>query len=442
MITVAAWEENFLDRYAKEKRKIVVYGAGDGFAREKVLIPSIDMLCDKNADSIGKSCGIEVHRPEDMERIKEPFYILLCIMKETICEEVIDYLGTLKIEAVVFCMYNNIGLSHCFWGSPASYHCTTIKSPLKVHLVCSEPVWILHKFAIRLEEKLRELDVKVTLSNVTTPNADINHHIQFSSYHPYPQDTMMISHVDSGKLLKSLKWYIERTSLGICMSKETMQQLTMWGVPREKLCYINPAHDGVVKPRKYVIGITHKWHDDTRKRASAIVEIIDDIDPDYFEFIIMGSGWEDIILEIRNKGVDVKYYPEFDYDQYMEIVPTFDYLLYTGFDEGSMSYPDAVAAGVGTIVTPQGFHLDNNFPIDYPCRTIQDFKNAFSDLRKKKKDRVDSVREWTWENYAKKHLAIWNYLTRRKSLEELYSEQFRYEDGIYSMLIEDNRFTN
>ena len=52
---------------------------------------------------------------------------------------------------------------------------------------------------------------------------------------------------------------------------------------------------------------------------------------------------------------------------------------------------------------------------------------------------MQSVANWTWNQYVLKHLEIWNYLLRRKSLSELYKNQLFYEDGIFSMLIEDNR---
>ena len=113
--------------------------------------------------------------------------------------------------------------------------------------------------------------------------------------------------------------------------------------------------------------------------------------------------------------------------------------MYMGFDEGTMGYLDALYAGVGTIVTPQGYHLDAHCPIDYPCRTIDDFRGALLDLQDKRKTKIESVKAWTWDNYTKKHVAIWKYLLKRESLCELFNDQHLYEDGIYSVFLEDNR---
>ena len=113
-------------------------------------------------------------------------------------------------------------------------------------------------------------------------------------------------------------------------------------------------------------------------------------------------------------------------------MPLLDYYLYWGFDEGSMGYLDALRAGVGTIVTPQGFHLDVKDGITYACRTLSDFKNVLLELQNKRKKVIESVEAWTWENYVKKHLEVWNYLLGNE--EDIYKNQHMYEDGVFSIL--------
>ena len=75
-----------------------------------------------------------------------------------------------------------------------------------------------------------------------------------------------------------------------------------------------------------------------------------------------------------------------------------------------MGFLDALSAGVKTIVTPQGFHLDVEKGIDYSCRTIDQFTNVLYDLQYEREKRIASVADWTWENYAKKHMEVWEYL--------------------------------
>jgi len=312
---------------------------------------------------------------------------------------------------------------------------------LRVRIVDMESGWIIGKFARKLCEELVKLGVDADISDKRDSSADINHYPLYTfidySNSRHINDTMMITHVDSLSKVELIKGRLKTYGMGICMSKHTMDYLTSLGVPREKLCYINPAHDHIIKPRKYVIGLTYRKYDDCRKRDEFLIDIAKNIDKDYFRIVIMGAGWEKIVDEIRELGVETEYYNEFDYDRYVNLVPTFDFFLYFGNDEGNMGYLDALAAGVETIVTPQGYHLDAKGGLTYPCETLADYIETFNAIAEKKKKRVHSVEEWTWENFAKKHLEVWNYILKRKSLNELFQNRGLYSDGIFSVLPEE-----
>lgn len=369
--------------------------------------------------------------------------MIITVKSKVLYSEICEELADINVEARTFHLYDNIAFFTSYFTSPVSYTAENNSSRLRVNIVFDDYGWILSKFAYRMESQLNELGIEVSTSNKARNDVDINHHIQFATYAPLPNDTLMISHVDSVKLLRVLKKQLETAAMGICMSRETMNQLVAEGISRRKLCYINPAHDGIVEIKKYVVGITHRCYEkwDVRKRTSALLDMLDGVEPVYFRFIIMGEGWNEIVSSMERRGFEVTYYPKFKYDTYMKIIPQMDYYFFMGFDEGSMGYLDALTAGVGTIVTPQGFHLDNHFPIDYPCRTVEEFRGAFLDLQTKRKRRIQSVKAWSWENYTKKHVELWNYILRRKTIQELFENQLLYEDGIFSTLVEDNRIS-
>lgn len=314
---------------------------------------------------------------------------------------------------------------------------------LRVRIIDMDSGWILNKFQNKLCEELLKLGVEADINPERDEKADINHYpvyyfkdrrgiLQGRINHEH--DTYMITHIDSLHKVELLKDRAPQCGMGICMSKYTMNYLTMVGIPREKLCYINPAHDHVIKPRKYVIGATYKTHIDCRKRAEMMLDIAKGIDKDYFRFIIMGSGWDSIVEEMENCGIEVEYYNDFIYDKYVQLVPTFDYFLYFGWDEGNMGFLDALAAGVETVVTPQGFHLDAKGGLTYPCETVDDFIRTFNAAADKKRALVHSVEDWTWENFAKKHVEVWNYILDREPLAELFKNRGYYMDGIFSVL--------
>ena len=305
---------------------------------------------------------------------------------------------------------------------------------MRVRLVCYEDLdlWILGKFARKLNEELRALSIDSDIAKVPDPDADINHHIIYWYYDGVKSsiDTVMITHIDTFDKLKQLKGQLEATEMGICMSRQTMDQLSASGVPRDRLCFINPAHDNLIRPRKIVVGITSKVHADGRKRENSLIEIARHIRPDQFMFKIMGSGWDAIVETLREMGFSVEYHDRFDYDSYVSLVPTFDYYLYLSFDEGSMGFIDALAAGVKTIVTPQGYHLDVPGGITYPVRNQEDVIAAFEKIAEEQQKLVGAVSEWTWADYAEKHIEIWQYPMNGRDSRYVLEQGSRYRDGL------------
>lgn len=441
MIRVAQYNDDFYKMYHQNKRKIIAYGAGNGLKQNFDKLTGIDSICDINAKEIKVFRGIKVIEPDELQNFKEPFYIIVFIYDNITYMEVCNALKKYQIDAVIFHYFNNISFGYSFWETAKSYQISERNQTLSVNLVCQDGAWIFKKFADRMCEYLSQNDIDVTISSDTKSFVDINHHIPYVAYEPFPNDTLMITHVDNMKKVMLLKKQLEIAGMGICMSKDTMDRLVSYGISRSKLCYINPAQDNIIKPHKYVIGITHKCHDteDLRKRATALLDVLEGVNPLFFKFLIMGAGWNEIIERMRKRGFEVSYYPEFVYDTYNDLMQQIDYFLYMGFDEGTMGYLDALAAGIGTIVTPQGYHLDTDCQIDYPCSTVSQFRAALLDLQKKREVRIHAVSNWTWENYVLKHLEVWNYLLKREDLKELYKNQSCYNDGIFSVMVEDNR---
>jgi hypothetical protein len=95
-------------------------------------------------------------------------------------------------------------------------------------------------------------------------------------------------------------------------------------------------------------------------------------------------------------------------------MPSLDYYLYFGLDEGSMGFLDALAAGVPTIVTPQGFHLDVPDGITHPFETLADLVSILTKIAQDHRQRSHLVASWTWENYARQHLRTWTELLERR----------------------------
>lgn len=304
---------------------------------------------------------------------------------------------------------------------------------MKVNIVCYEDVnkWILGKFALKLKENLDCLGVLCSISNRPDPNADINHHIIYTDFKPQSNgiDTLMITHIDNEHKLKHLLSTMPYYTMGICMSRETMCSLNTLGIERSKVCYVNPAHDQKVFIKKIKLGISCRVQSDGRKREDFIKRLAYVLDPTYFEFHIMGDSWDDIVYVLRNKGFVVEYIPNFDRDIYYRFISELDYYIYTGMDEGQMGFVDAAAAGVRTIVTAQGYHLDAIHGISYPYTEYEQLESILLEIQEERSNLVNSVEDWTWLDYAKKHVEIWDYLLTGKHV------QSNYKDGLNSLFV-------
>ena len=304
---------------------------------------------------------------------------------------------------------------------------------MKVRLICrtDQLDWILGKIARQLARELEPL-VQVSLGPEPDTSAHINHYVWYDDFHGGTERaTIGITHINSLRKFELIQEQLKSALAGICLSSKHMRDLINAGIPSNKLCYVNPPHDGIIAPKKLHIGITTRLYSpDPCKREWMLDELTNRIDPVDFSFSIMGSGWDIIVQTLRHRNFEVAYYPDFDLERYRAIMPTFDYYLYLGWDEGSMGFIDAAHAGVKTIATSQGFHLDIEGGLTHPIDDLESLVSVFEGIAQEKKARTNSVRELTWPHYARKHLEIWDYLlSGRQSV-----ARSAYRDGLNSLL--------
>lgn len=287
--------------------------------------------------------------------------------------------------------------------------------PGGIRIICYEDVdaWVLGKFAKRMQKELVDMGRKADIAKTGDPTAAIGHHIIYYDAEKKwaPIETFMITHLDSENKISKVRKQLGVYDMGICMSSETREKLVALGMPADKLCYVNPAHDGVIKPRPIVLGIASRTYKDGRKNEDVIMEVFQHLPKDGFTIKIIGAGWDEQVQRLRGSGCDVVYQNKFDYDEYISsFISSLDYLIYFSHDEGSLSFLDAIAADVKTIVTPQGYHLDLPGAIDYPIDTPADIEQILLRIYEERTRRVSRVSSWNWTEYTLRHMAIWDYL--------------------------------
>lgn len=293
---------------------------------------------------------------------------------------------------------------------------------MKVNLLLNpaNQSWIIQKIAEQLAQAVINSGSEVSITADVDPSADIVHHLSwaFANIRTSQPSTMFITHLDDQFKLSQVRSTLSKdVKVGICMSSDTMRSLLAYGIPETSLYFISPAHDGLIKPRRIVIGICSRVYPDGRKRENLLREVAALVDMSPFEFRIFGVGWEPTIPALEAAGAVVKYFGESDnfrkdYESIIENVPNFDFYLYLGMDEGSLGTLDALAAGVATIITPQGFHLDLPNGITHPVVTANDLKNVLNTISTPTRERTAAVSGLTWDAYGRRHLDLWHAIVR------------------------------
>lgn len=265
---------------------------------------------------------------------------------------------------------------------------------------------ILTKFAVKLNAELLKLGHESKISKTPDPEVDLNHHINYLPYKhelsPKTKNSLMITHIWEGYKLDKLKEGMKTADIGICMSNDTLEQLVKWGIPREKLAVVLPAHDSK-PPRHQVVAILTNVYPDGCKREGMFKALCKTLDFNKWAFRIMGSGWHDLLVDLVVEGLQVDYFNDFNPDIHQRILESSDYALYFGNDEGSMGLLDAQNAGLKTIGTKQGFHIEMG--LDYYFTTQKQLNKIFERLTP-----VNKVKDWTWKKHTEDHLKLWNAL--------------------------------
>ncbi len=284
---------------------------------------------------------------------------------------------------------------------------------MKIAIICNDnqQSWIIGKFAEKLKENCLSLGHDCEILNKPNESFDVNHHVYYRSYVECKNSlsTFMITHVDTNKKYIQLQESLKKADLGICMSLDTTNDLLNNNFLKNKITYILPAHDSNYKFKKIKLGIFSNIYDDKRKNENWLVELANFISNEVFEFVFIGSGWDEVTQVLRNKNFLVEHL-EFSRENYDFYISKIDYWLYLGFDEGSMSFLDAIQLGSKIICSSQGFQKDLLEAIDYPFETKLEFFNILREINSKQLAKINLSKDLNWMNFTKKHIEIWNYL--------------------------------
>lgn len=263
---------------------------------------------------------------------------------------------------------------------------------------------ILSKYARMMERELIDLGHDVTITEKPDYTADVNHHINFVAYDGKGtgMNTTMITHLSGDKAITEAQKIQmvkdqEKTAYGICMNQDLKDTLVKAGCDAKKLFVSGHAHDSIPR-RPLIIAMITNVYPDGRKREEMFTKLVKQL-PDKTQYIfrIMGKNWMPILEPLRKSKIQVQYMDKFMADLYQQFLCTSDYLLYTG-DEDSLaqSVIDAKQAGLRIIAPPQ-----KEIEVEYKFNNQEELNEIFRKLVE------NPVKSWTWENFTKKHLEVW-----------------------------------
>ena len=269
--------------------------------------------------------------------------------------------------------------------------------------------WIFTKYARALQKELIDEGHEAFISE-KPEKADVNYHFNYLAYKPSGGlDCVMITHLTGDKNkseAEKIKFAKEclKTSHGICMNKGLVEKLVKAGVSRDKLDFVYHAHDSLPR-RPRIITMCYTLHEDGRQRGEMFTKLFRSFkNKNDFIFRVMGKNWLPILDPLTNEGIQVQMTDKFYGELYKDFLNTSDYLLFTG-DEDSLpqSIVDATNAGLSVIAPPQ-----DGIEVEYPFNNQEELNAIFAKLAE------NPVKDWTWNNYAKSHIAIWRKLRKQK----------------------------
>ena len=279
--------------------------------------------------------------------------------------------------------------------------------------------WIFEDISKKLKKNLENKILKVRISRNPLKNYDVYHHISYlnCNYKALFKDkvnTAMITHIDTTSKLNivlKLNAYIDSFTVQSLHTKKYVSKFL--DKIKTKVIYVPP--NDKIKFNKIKLAIFSNKYPDGRKNEKILIKTLKKLSPKIFEIFIMGKNWEKEIIQIKKLNYDCNHIKKFNINVYKNILSKIDYLLYLGFDVGSISFMDGLKSGTKLIVTNQGFHKDFSKFIDYKINNINN--DLFKYLSKIQKDRIlknKFINEINYKNFAAKHLNLWSQIIHNK----------------------------
>lgn len=245
-------------------------------------------------------------------------------------------------------------------------------------------------------------DFKITRSETTDNNADVNYWVNWKTFRPnYPKtkfDMMFFTHLDGYDWEKVI---LDKSDLIVCMSKHGKEVLLSERVPESKIRICKYFGVSVNKRRKIILGISGRLYNTKRKGEEIILKLPEEIDKDIFSFYFKNDSFDNIVKILKEKGFDAQTVnDDIFYDK-------IDYYLSTSFAEGgNMDLLNVLYHGIPIISRDIGFFKQYKTSEDYSYSSYEELLDILNCISSAKKNKFNSVKNQTWQNFRDWHFKL------------------------------------
>ena len=292
-----------------------------------------------------------------------------------------------------------------------------------------------HSFAmIRQSAPLEKLiGIEVSYGEEVDETADVNLHMPWHfllDYEPTGESKHIIVYTHSNPGAEpSIYKACKKADIVTVLSFAGRKQLVKLGIdPRKiRVAYCGADHTSF---RKRNIGVVASKQPNGRKRGHILLDLAWKMDRGWLNvinFIIIGTGWQNLVSELEAVGATVSYIPGINDDQKMlAYYHNFDVLLSTAYEEGGpLPIIEAMKAGVPVLTPDYGYTHDLLTEAD-KYTTLEDLEKKLITMFEHDIENASIAAMLTWRSYTEEYAMMLNDLLGEPILEIVNSGTPRY----------------
>jgi len=282
----------------------------------------------------------------------------------------------------------------------------------RIHFVVPYQSAAMKRMSLPLINELAKL-YGVTTSAEVDITADLNYHIPWHTIAGFEKTSngkhaITYTHCNVGSE-DALIDACERADLITCMTFTGRNELIEMGVDPAKLWVIYAAADQF-SFRKRLIGIVGHPQPNGRKREGLLLDLAWNYDMAPYQFIFVGTGWDDVVTKLNSLGVAAKEYNAESDEAIRLFYQQIDLFLATGYREGGpLPLLEAMASGAN-VLSPRFGYAADLLEDDQLYDGVEDLANKLEAFTTPYTYRHKLARAWRWQDYCGEHALIFGRL--------------------------------